>query len=233
MAILSPNPVPAGLTETFTKTGSTTGTPTPTPTPTIPVTPTPVTPVVPTGLTITDTITHLGSTAQPTAYSGPVAGLTSEFISPTADSLNIACTTPGWFIKGGAGNDAIACSSGTNVMDGGTGSNFLTCGSGFDTCFVDDRSPPADIWSTVANCHAGDNITIYGVDTSAFALSWVDGQGAAGHTGLTLHCSAAGKPTASMTLAGFTSADMTSGRVAVSFGTDPAAGVYMEVHIAS
>ncbi len=124
MAILSPNPVPAGLTETFTKTGSTTGTPAPTPTPTIPVTPTPVTPVVPIGLTVTDTITHLRSTAQPTAYSGPVAGLTSEFISPTADSLNIACTTPGWFIKGGAGNDAIACSSGTNVIDGSTWLKF-------------------------------------------------------------------------------------------------------------
>jgi Ca2+-binding RTX toxin-like protein len=185
------------------------------------------------GVSVIDNVTGYPSPAQPTAYSGPVAGLTNEFISPTPDSLSIAAMTPGWFIKGGAGNDAITVSSGTNVIDGGGGSNFLTGGSGFDTFFVDDHTPSADIWSTIANCHAGDNITIYGVDSSDFALSWVNGQGAAGYTGLTLHCTAAGKPTASMTLVGFTSADMTSGRVAVSFGTDPAAGAYMNIHIAS
>ncbi len=229
MAILSPNPVPAGLTETFTKTGFTTGTPTPAPTPTIPVTPAPVTPVVPTGLTVTDTVTHLGSTAQPTAYSGPVAGLTSEFISPTADSLNIACTTPGWFIKGGAGNDAIACSSGTNVIDGGTGSNFLTGGNGTDTFFVDDRSASADIWSTVVGFHAGDAATIWGVTPQDFNLTWLDGQGAPGYTGLTLHATSAGKPTASLTLAGFSQADMANGRLSVSFGAVDGSA-YMYVH---
>jgi hypothetical protein len=48
---------------------------------------------------------------------------------------------------------------------------------------------------------------------------------------LTLHATASGKPTASLTLAGFTQADMTNGRLSVSFGTDPASGsAYMYVH---
>jgi Ca2+-binding RTX toxin-like protein len=160
-----------------------------------------------------------------------VSGLTSEYINITADNLNITASTPNWFLHSGSGNDALAVSSGTNVLDGGTGSNFLTGGSGTDTFFVDDRGATADIWSTVANFHAGDAATIWGVTPSDFDLSWVDGQGAVGYTGLTLHAAAAGKPTASLTLAGFTQADMADGRLSVSFGTDPASGsAYMYVH---
>jgi serralysin len=115
-------------------------------------------------------------------------------------------------------------SSGTNVLDGGTGSNFLTGGSGADTFFVDDRAAPADIWSTVAGFHAGDAATIWGVTPQDFGLAWVDGQGAAGYTGLTLHATEAGKPIASLTLAGYSQADLNSGRLSVQFGTDPASG---------
>ena len=99
-----------------------------------------------------------------------------------------------------AATDAIAANSGINVLDGGTGSNFLTGGSGTDTFFVDDRGPTADIWSTVNGFHAGDAATIWGVTPQDFGLTWVDGQGAAGYTGLTLHATASGKPTASLTL---------------------------------
>ena len=130
----------------------------------------------------------------------------------TADSLNISVCTPDWFITSGSGNDAIAVSSGTNVLDGGTGSNFLTGGSGTDTFFVDDRGPTADIWSTVNGFHAGDAATIWGVMPQDFGLAWVDGQGATGYTGLTLHVTASGQPMASLTLAGYTSADLTDGR---------------------
>ena len=129
----------------------------------------------------------------------------------------------------GSGNDAIAVSSGTNVMDGGTGSNFLTGGSGTDTFFVDDRAATADIWSTVSNFHAGDAATIWGVTPQDFALTWVDGQGAAGYTGLTLHATAPGEPTASLTLVGFSQADLSNGRLSVSFGTVGGSN-YMYVH---
>jgi serralysin len=174
-----------------------------------------------------------GQTIPATAqgYNGPVAGLQEQYINVTSDSLNISVSTPNWFIHSGSGTDAIAVNSGTNVLDGGTGSNFLTGGSGTDTFFVDDRGPIADIWSTVVGFHAGDAATVWGVTAQDFDLSWVDGQGAAGYTGLTLHASASGKPTASLTLAGYTSADLNDGRVSVSFGTDPASGsTYMYVH---
>ncbi len=173
------------------------------------------------------------ATGQP--YTGPVSGIQYEYINITSDSLNISASTPNWFIHSGSGTDAIAASSGINVLDGGTGSNFLTGGSGTDTFFVDDRGPNADIWSTVNNFHSGDAATIWGVTPSDFNLSWVDGQGATGYTGLTLHATAAGVPTASLTLVGFNSADMTDGKLSVSFGTTAASGgvpgsAYMYVH---
>jgi V8-like Glu-specific endopeptidase len=203
-------------------TSSPPATPIPTPTPTP-------------GLAILDTTTGqpLSATAQP--YTGPVSGVTSEYITTTTDGLNISTGTPNWFIHTGSGNDAIAVSSGTNVLDGSTGSNFLTGGSGDDTFFVDDRGPTSAIWDTVSNFHSGDATTIWGVTPSDFALSWVDGQGATGYTGLTLHATATGVPTASLTLAGFTSADLTDGKLSVSYGSTAASGgvagsTYMYVH---
>jgi Ca2+-binding RTX toxin-like protein len=176
------------------------------------------------------------TTGQPVAivaktYTGPVTNLQNEYVNLTSHNLNIATATPNWFVHSGSGDDAIAVSSGTNVLDGGTGSNFLSGGSGTDTFFVDDRAATADIWSTVNNFHAGDAATIWGVTAQDFGLNWMDGQGAAGFTGLTLHATAAGKPTASLTLSGFTSADLSKGRLSVSFGTDPASGsAYLYVH---
>jgi Ca2+-binding RTX toxin-like protein len=185
-------------------------------------------------LAVLDTTTaqSVPATAQP--YTGPVAGLQEQYVNITSDSVNISVSTPDWFIHSGSGTDAIAVSSGTNVLDGGTGSNFLSGGSGTDTFFVDDRSASADIWSTVSGFHAGDAATIWGVAPQDFGLTWMDGQGTAGFTGLTLHATAAGQPTASLTLAGYTSADLGDGRLSVSFGADPSSGsAYMYVHAIS
>jgi hypothetical protein len=192
-----------------------------------PITPPPaparVTPA-PAGLAIFDTTTGRPSSMTGQAYAGPVSGLTSEFITATADSLNVSISTPGWFIHTGSGNDAVAVSSGTNVLDGSTGSNFLTGGTGNDTFFIDDRGPTFDIWGTCNNFHSGDGATVWGVTPSDFTLSWVNGQGAGGYTGLTLHATAPGKPTASLTLVGYSSADLTNGRLTVSFGATAATG---------
>jgi Ca2+-binding RTX toxin-like protein len=155
----------------------------------------------------------------PQTYTGPVAGLEEQYINTSADSLSITVLTADWFIHSGSGDDAIAVSSGTNVLDGGTGSNFLTGGSGTDTFFVDDRNAPADIWSTVNNFHAGDAATIWGIGPQDHTLDWVDNQGAAGYSGLTLHAMAPGMPTASLTLVGFTQSDLKDGRLSVSFGS--------------
>ena len=171
------------------------------------------------GLAVLNTTTGQPISATAQAYPGPVADLREQYVNITPDSLNISVSTPDWFISSGSGNDAIAVSSGINVLDGGTGSNFLTGGSGTDTFFVDDRGPTADIWSTVNGFHAGDAATIWGVMPQAFGLAWVDGQGATGYTGLTLHATASGQPMASLTLAGYTSADLSDGRLSISFGT--------------
>jgi V8-like Glu-specific endopeptidase len=176
-----------------------------------------------------DTTTNRPIAATEQAYTGPVSGLKEQYINITSDSLNISVDTPNWFIHSGSGNDAIAVNSGVNVLDGGTGSNFLTGGSGNDTFFVDDRGPTADIWTTVNNFHPGDAATIWGVTPQDFGLNWVDGQGASGFTGLTLHATESGKPTASLTLAGYSTADLNNGRLSVSFGT-VGGSTYMYVH---
>ncbi len=162
-------------------------------------------------------------------YTGPVSGPQLEYVNPTPDNINIATSTPNWFIHSGGGNDAIAASSGTNVLDGGAGSNFLTGGSGADTFFVDNRDASVDTWSTVVNSHVGDNVTVWGVTPQDFGFNWVDGQGATGYTGLTLHATASGQPMASLTLAGYTSADLSDGRLSVSFGS-VGGSAYMYVH---
>jgi Ca2+-binding RTX toxin-like protein len=170
----------------------------------------------------------------PHTYTGPVVGLQHEYIGITSDHLNIGVSNDDWFIHTGSSDDAITVHGGTNVLDGGTGSNFLTGGTGRDTFFVDDRAASADIWSTVVNFHAGDDTTVWGLTPQDFNIAWSNNGGASGFTGLTLHATAAGKPTASLTLAGFTTDDMSNGRISVTFGHDSASGsAYMNVHLNS
>jgi hypothetical protein len=131
-----------------------------------------------------------------TPYTGPVAGLTSEFIDLSPDNLDIAAITPNSFIYSGLGNDAINVgqAGGNNVLDATGGSNFLVGGSGDDTFFLNDLNPAAPIWSTLVNFHAGDAATIWGVTPGDFSFSWVAGEGAGEYTGLTMHVTATGKP---------------------------------------
>ena len=127
---------------------------------------------------------------------------------------------PNVFIHTGSGTDAIDVSSanGNNVLDGGTGSNFLTGGTGTDNFYLDDRNPNSNIFSTIVNFHSGDNATVFGVDATDFTMQELDNQGAIGHTGLDIIFTAPGHPVASFVLAGYTSADLTNGRLSMSFG---------------
>ena len=181
---------------------------------------------------LTNTTTGVASTAAGEAYSGPVAGLQFQYITVTTDSLNIAATVPNSFIHTGSGNDAIDVSrvSGNNVLDGSAGSNFLVGGAGNDTFFIDDRTATADTWSTVVNFHSGDATTLFGVTPTGFVFDWEDNQGAVGSTGLTLHAIAPGKPIASVTLAGYSKADLSNGRLSVLFSdSQGTAGTYMYI----
>ena len=161
--------------------------------------------------------------ATPTYYAGPVGGVEKELILLTSENLAIAVAGANWFIRSDSGDDAIAVAGGTNVLDGGTGSNFLTGASGFDTFFVDARGATLPIWSTVNDFGKGDAATLWGVAESTHTLTWLDNQGAEGFKGLTLHASAPGRPTASLTLPGYDLANK-AGALTVLFGFEPVSG---------
>ena len=71
---------------------------------------------------------------------------------------------------------------------------------------------------------AGDAVTGWGVSQASASFAWVEGAGAPGFTGLTVHVTPTGGPVASLTLAGLVDADRTNGRLAVLFGTDGGSG---------
>ncbi len=170
--------------------------------------------------TVSLTDMTLGLTSHPNmfAYVGPVRGLVNAFIDVSYDNLNITATTPNVFLHSGTGNDAITVQGGTNVLDGGAGSNFLVGGSGLDTFYVDNREPSSDIWSTVVGFHTGDNATIWGLTQADFQITAWDNLGAVGYTGLTFNATKVGAPNATLTLTGFSQADLASGRITYSFG---------------
>ncbi len=170
-------------------------------------------------LSVLDTSNNDVTDPQAIAYTGPVPQLQDQYINVSPDNLNITANINNVFLHSGAGEDAIQALGGTNVLDGGTGSNFLVGGTGDDTFFTDDRAATSSIWDTVVGFHAGDSATVFGVTQAGFALNWANGEGAGGYTGLTLHATAAGKPEASVTLAGLTSAALTNGQLAITFGT--------------
>lgn len=170
-----------------------------------------------------------------TLYQGPVAGLNFQYSYTGSDNTNVTATVGNQFVHTGAGTDAIDFRNviGNNVLDGGTGSNFLvgtTNAASHDTFFLDDRSPPADIWSTVVNFHAGDAVTIFGITPTSATVSWVDNQGASGYQGLTAHVVTPGHPEASITLAGLTTADLANGHLSLTYGTEPDGTPYLYIY---
>jgi hypothetical protein len=147
------------------------------------------------------------------AYTGPVAGLKSEYVTPSADNLYITPYASDVFVHGGTGQNVInlGSTSGTNVADGGPGSSVMVGGSGSDTFFTDARGATHDIWNTIAGFHAGDAATLWGVTSKDFNTSWAANEGAHGYSGETLHAySTTGRPNVSVTFAGATSPLTTS-----------------------
>jgi hypothetical protein len=141
---------------------------------------------------IADSTSGLSSTAAGETYTGPVAGLTSEFVYLTADQVSITAEIPNVFIQLGSTGNApsigginVSAANGNNVLDSYANSSFLTDGSGTDQNYVDTRGATANQWDTVVNFHSGDNVTMWGVTASDFKLDWIGQQGAAGYTGIT------------------------------------------------
>ena len=99
---------------------------------------------------------------------------------------------------------------------------------------MDDREGASAVSSTLAGFHAGDVATIWGVTPDDFTIDWLNARGGRGHTGLTGHFTASGHNEVSVTLPGYTIADLSNGRLSVSFGASPGehgspGGVYMDI----
>jgi Ca2+-binding RTX toxin-like protein len=107
---------------------------------------------------------------------------------------------------------------GNNVLDGEGGSNFLVGGQGNDTFYVNDLYATVPSWTTILGFHTGDAATVWGLTPDDFKLTWLDGGGAPGYTGLTVYATAANKPEVAVTIAGATLADKNSGHINVQFG---------------
>ena len=155
----------------------------------------------------------------PTKYTGPVAGVVNEFAQITPENVAILTNTDSWYVRTGDGDDAIRARGGVNVLDGGRGSNFLTGGAGMDTFFVDAQWVSAPTWSTIMDLLPGDAVTVWGLTGSEQVNFWRDNEGAAGAKGLTLHARMPFSPFVSVTLAGYSKADLDSGRLVTSYGT--------------
>ncbi len=160
-----------------------------------------------------DGLLNITSTPTVTAYTGPVDYLTSEYMDFTSDNVRITATQQNIFLRSGSGIDSLTVTSGDNILDGSTASNILTGGTGDDTFYIDNRNPTTPVFSTIANFHSGDNATVWGVTKEDFSLTVLDNQGAAGHTGVDLIFSKPGQVDCSFVLAGYTSADLSNGRL--------------------
>ena len=185
--------------------------------------------IPPTSFTISDQTTSLSRTSTGTGYVGPVAGLQRQYYVQTDNpaisthNLNITAVTPNVFIHSGSGMDGVDVSraNGNNIIDAGTGSNFLIGGTGNDIFYLDNRAPDSPIFSTIKNFHTGDSATVWGVNATDFKITQLENQGAPGSTGLDLIFSAPGHVDTSFVLAGYTAADLTNGRLSLSYGRTP------------
>ncbi|MFL5255923.1 MAG: hypothetical protein ACJ8AI_24120 [Rhodopila sp.] len=135
----------------------------------------------------------------------------------TTSSLNITASGPSSFISAGSGDD-ISSIAGSTVVDAGASSNFLASSGSGNTAFSISAADATDTVSTIAGFHAGDSATIRGVDLTDFTETPQDNAGAAGSTGLGISFSAPGHATTELVLAGYTSADLTNGRLAMTSG---------------
>ena len=164
------------------------------------------------------------TTGQTSGSNGtPLPGGGTLFAAITADSLAITANVPSAFIQSGTGNDILsATQGGNNVLDDMGGQVNFELGSGntgTDTFFLDTRHDPVS-WNTIANFHAGDAAIIYGIAPQDLTTSAANGLGVPAYQGLTLRTFQGGGA-AFLTLAGYSTADLSNGRLAAATGTAP------------
>ena len=194
----------------------------------------------PSPVVVANTPPHSARRTHGPTHSGAAARLTHKTIPAESANVNAnvnaTADVRNAFIHCGHGNGGVDVSAagGHKVVGGSGGRNFLAGGSGNDTFYVDDRGATSAIWSTLAGFHAGDTAKIWGVTQADFAIDWLNARGARGCTGLTGSFTAPGHPDVKVTLPGYTTADLSNGRLSVMFGTSPGehglpGSVYMDI----
>jgi hypothetical protein len=137
-----------------------------------------------------------------TVYSWTSNVSADQYVNVTTLSLNIPAAASNSFITTGSGNNVI------NVNSVGGNNTFV----------ISAASGTQDTVSTIIGFHTGDSATIKGVDLTDFKKTVTDNAGLAGATGLGLSFSAPGHPTTELVLVGYSSADLSNGRLNVSSG---------------
>jgi len=118
-------------------------------------------------------------------YSGPVSWL--EYLVLGIDGGDVMSgTSRNDFFSLLGGDDAANGGGGDDVLDGGSGSNFLTGGAGRDDFFLDGRGGTIT-WTTITDWQANERLSVWGWQPGISRAQWVDGAGAPGWTGVTMH----------------------------------------------
>jgi serralysin len=146
----------------------------------------------------------------PDAYTGPFPGIVNQELGSSSGDILLGSAQAD-FINAGEGDDAIDGGAGNDVIDGGLGSNFIIGGPGSDTFFLDGRAASTSTtWSTITDFSQGERTTIWGYQPRVSKFLWVGSDGAAGYTGVTLHCDLDGNGVidTSVTFTGLTQAQL-------------------------
>jgi Ca2+-binding RTX toxin-like protein len=151
----------------------------------------------------TDHTSGLSGTTFGAAYTGPVAGIKSEYLYEGTDSMSFIAPES-TYIVGGHGDDNITATSGNNILDGGAGSNVLTGGSGKDTFYLSGLSGLFTS-DTINNFHSGDMATIWGALSN---VKWIDTHAVSGNPELTLLATGSKGQSLSMNFTGLSTSDL-------------------------
>ena len=104
-----------------------------------------------------------------------------------------------------------------------------TGGTGLDTFFIDDRTPPQDIFSTIANFHGGDSVSVFGITQAGFAIKPGDNV-LPSAPGLDFAITAPGAKNANFNIPGYKVADLSNGRLTQTFGKTSDGTDFMMIH---
>ena len=118
-------------------------------------------------------------------YPGPVEWLEYQKLGIDGGDVMIGTSRKDFFNLLG-GDDAANGGESDDVLDGGSGSNFLTGGAGRDDFFLDGRGGTIT-WAIITDWQANERLSVWGWQLGISRAYWVDGTGAPGWTGVTMH----------------------------------------------